>query len=156
MGAEPAKPLLFHYIIGTRGVKRRSHADNIIVSLYGRRERRRHGAPREKDDRIRKKKKKKRGNCVDTLHVCTFAKARTCSQVITVRQQPRGGAFERVKQHLRGCAHFPENISRHRNVTRYSNKLISSSECRYDKIKKQARRDAAAASHSGGSQSQVV
>lgn len=29
------KPLLFHYTIRTCGVKRRSHADNIIGSLYG-------------------------------------------------------------------------------------------------------------------------
>lgn len=30
------KPLLFHYTIRTCDVKRRSHADNIIGSLYGR------------------------------------------------------------------------------------------------------------------------
>lgn len=35
-GSMCANPLLFHYIIRTCDVKRRSHADNIIVSLYGR------------------------------------------------------------------------------------------------------------------------
>lgn len=35
-GSAGVKPLLLHYIIKTYNVKLRCHADNIIVSLYGR------------------------------------------------------------------------------------------------------------------------
>lgn len=68
-GGTLVKPLLFHYIIGTCDVKQRSHADNIIVSLYGRRKTMTPRSPQEIRSHFKSKTKQKQVDTYKSAHL---------------------------------------------------------------------------------------
>lgn len=95
-GGTPVKPLLFHYVIGTCDVKQRSHADNIIVSLYGREKTMTPCSPQEKRSHFENKRKQKQVDTYAHAHLLRLEK-KVRQWVIIACQQPAGAVmWERI------------------------------------------------------------